>query len=60
MRSLNWVRPSEPEIHIASVPPPSTLSLSRKASSAQPMCFGSWPLVITLCEMTVSDAMWPR
>jgi hypothetical protein len=58
--ALNWSRVSEPEIHIEFGATPSTLSLSRYTSSAQPMSRGSWPLVITLWLMTVSDAMCPR
>ena len=36
---------------------PNRFSVSRYASSVHPMCFGSWPEVITLCAITVSDAM---
>ena len=46
-------------IHIESRPAPRTSSLSRKASSAQPIVRGSRPLVMTLWVMTVSEAMCP-
>ena len=42
---------------IASVPRPNRFSVSRYASSVQPMFLGYSPEVITLCAMTVSDAM---
>ena len=45
---------------IAPAPLPNRLSASRYASSVQPMCLGSWPDVITLCAITVSEAMYPR
>ena len=42
---------------IWSAPLPKTFAWSRNASSVQPMCRGSSPEVITLCAITVSEAM---
>ena len=45
--------------HVEVAGVPSTPSTSRWTSFDQPMCFGNWPLVITLWLITVSAAMCP-